>query len=531
MSDEMIDDVDFDEGFDAYSEDDSSCGIELEIGPREGRRTRRKVKARYGENVFTDELNPNDANARKKLVKSLSDRFDIEFSDEEKCELSDEIVRLADEADADKPATRTDGSAIRERELDQTPDEILDAARDLLYSPNLLQQVGHDLVTVGIAGESVLSESLYLIGTSRLNEKPLSGIVISPSASGKSHNVEKVSSLFPAESIYAATDITAQALYYLDTDELKHKFVVTGERRHGSDADGNANATLALRELMSAGKISKSVPVKSDHGMQTVRIELEGPIAFVQTTTQTEIFDEDRTRMLTLKTDDSPEQTNRVMEMHARQVAGKGVSTSEIERVRAVHHAAQRLLEPASVVIPYAEHILLAPDRIMSRRLFSQLLGCVSAVTLLHQFQRKDRDGELVATLEDYDHAYRVMRPAIRQICAPVSDGASRLHHLLLETHLPADRFDRLACQSLAGISATCAANYLNELIKVGMVKVAGDYKRGQKYEYMLMAPNHELSGVNGLISPGELRMKVNEAKQKSVKKRKPRKNPMQEMF
>ena len=50
--------------------------------------------------------------------------------------------------------------------------------------------------------------------------------------------------------------------------------------------------------MVSAGRLSKLVPLKGENGMETVLIEQEGPISFVESTTLGEIFAEDDNRML-----------------------------------------------------------------------------------------------------------------------------------------------------------------------------------------------------------------------------------------
>jgi hypothetical protein len=73
--------------------------------------------------------------------------------------------------------------------------------------------------------------------------------------------------MMPEEHLLEATDITANALYYM-VDALKHKIVSGGERKQAStnDPGGSANATLALREMMSRGRLDKYVPVSDARG-------------------------------------------------------------------------------------------------------------------------------------------------------------------------------------------------------------------------------------------------------------------------
>src|SRR5262249_26321375 len=153
-------------------------------------------------------------------------------------------------------------------------------------------------------------QALYLIGTSRLLERPASGRVFGPTASGKSYVMEKVAEMFPPEALVMATTMTPQALYHMRPGGLVHKFVVAGERSRGP-ADEVAEGTKALREMISSGRLCKLMPIKVRGEIVTVTIEQEGPIAFVESTSLTQIFDEDENRCLPLATDETPEQTRR----------------------------------------------------------------------------------------------------------------------------------------------------------------------------------------------------------------------------
>ena len=52
--------------------------------------------------------------------------------------------------------------------------------------------------------------------------------------------------------------------------------------------------------------------------MQTIVFEAEGPISYIDTTTKTELFHEDRNRTILLHTDESDDQTRKVLHALAR---------------------------------------------------------------------------------------------------------------------------------------------------------------------------------------------------------------------
>jgi hypothetical protein len=140
---------------------------------------------------------------------------------------------------------------------------------------------------------------------------------------------------------------------------------------------------------------------------ETVQIQQEGPIAYVESTTLglKEIFDEDRTRFVLLAADESQMQTSAVVAELARS-ASRPDDPDVPDSVIALHHTAQRLLRPVDVIVPFADQLAGAfpTEKLEVRRTFGQMLSFIQAVALLHQYQREqDGAGRIIAVPSDYD--------------------------------------------------------------------------------------------------------------------------------
>ena len=118
-------------------------------------------------------------------------------------------ARAAEEAASRSGPERAEDRSARA--LEATSPEIVDSAKAFLRNPDLMGELGDDLQKLGIAGENPLATTEYLIGTSRLLDKPLGGSVKAPSSSGKSYVTEIVTSIMPEEDALLATDITTNA--------------------------------------------------------------------------------------------------------------------------------------------------------------------------------------------------------------------------------------------------------------------------------------------------------------------------------
>ncbi|MCH8880046.1 MAG: hypothetical protein IID34_09200 [Planctomycetes bacterium] len=309
-------------------------------------------------------------------------------------------------ADLDKQA---------EQALAETPDAIRSEAEDMLADPNLIDLVLADIETCGVVGEQEFALTIYLLGTSRLLDNPLAGIVQGLSSTGKSFVPDQVSLLFPGEAKMKATDMTAEALYYLPTGTLMHRFVVAGERSRKQD-DTRAETTRALREMLSSRELNKVVTISPNRKQEAVQIWQPGPIAYCESTTSTTIFDEDANRCLLLASDESSDQTRRIVFAKAKRAAGQ---SSDVTQIILKHHAAQRMLRRVRIRIPYAPALaaVFPVHRPQARRAINHAFDMIGAVALLHQRQRASCDLGHGDTIEAAEYDYVVAR---RQLIDPL---------------------------------------------------------------------------------------------------------------
>ncbi len=409
-----------------------------------GKQLKVSLRVLAGEDVLEDDtIDLGKRKDRTALAERVAAAAEVPVEDVEA-----ELLRIAEERRAALEPRGDDGPADDLAEqtraaLEQTDQDVREEAEQLLADPALLERIQADIESVGVAGEEDLRLTLYLVGTSRLLPRPLAAIVQGQSSSGKSYTVEKVASLFPPESVVLATQMTPQSLFHARPGSLSHRWVVAGERSRVEN-DDRAEATRALREMLSAGRLTKMMPAKVNGEIQTVTIEQEGPIAFVESTTSARVFEEDANRCVMLSTDERRSQTRTILRRLALHASGK--VQSDRPRVQARHHALQRLLERRTIVIPFAERLAdlleVFADRVECRRAYPQLLALVQASALLHQRQRRtDQDGRLIAEPADYGVAARLLSgPLARTIGESLSDPARRfLDRVLGEVDDPID--------------------------------------------------------------------------------------------
>lgn len=353
-----------------------------------------------------DKLDPTSARSRSVFLNRVREK--LPQLNEEQIEQFDKyLVHQAIERPAPRiaAAEEDDPSQASDDALSKMPAEIVTEAREMLRVPELLSVVAKDIAQLGVVGESNQALTVFLLAISRLLAKPFSAITQGTSSSGKSFVADRVGQLIPPECKVMATSLTPNALYYMPPGSLRHRVVFAGERSRIED-DERAEATRGLREMLASGWLRKAIPVKDGNGnFETKLIEQRGPIAYIESTTLGTIFDEDRNRMLLLASDDSPEQTRRVLDAIGQRYADP--ASRDDERTITRHHAAQRLLRRVVVRIPFAGALAAAMPANLpeSRRAIEQALAVVQAIALLHQFQRHDNPqhgATIAATVDDY---------------------------------------------------------------------------------------------------------------------------------
>jgi hypothetical protein len=350
------------------------------------------------------------------------------------------------------------------------PADVVDAAKRLLDHPDLIDQISADIEELGVVGEKRLGLLLFLAGVSAQLLRPLAVITRGASSSGKSFLAEQVSRLFPPEIVLRATSLTPNALYYFPPGELRHRWVLAGERSRISN-DEAAEATRALREMIEAGKLSKGLPIKEGDRIVTRMINQDGPIAYTESTTAADIDEEDANRTLRVNTDESENQTRRIL--HATASAASGQTRHDVDCMLAVHHAVQRMIPRVDVVIPFADAIagLYPTARLENRRDFRHLLQLVKAVGLL-RFRQRNRDdaNRVIATFDDYDVAERLAREPLGAASSGLTPGARTMLETIRREYLD-NEFTTTDVKRLGGASPRTLENRLLQLNSAGVVE------------------------------------------------------------
>lgn len=391
-------------------------------------------------------------------------------------------------------------------------------ALEFLRHSDLVSGVLEDMDRLDYVGEERSKLLAYLIGVSRKLERPLSGVVVSQSAAGKSTLTGAAQALTPPEEVVQVSRLTPQALGYMPKEYLKHKLLIIEERAGGQAADYSLRVLQSQRRLVSATVVKDPQTGR----MTTIKIDVEGPIAYLETTTDPAINHENATRCFELGLDESEEQTRRIHERQRQSRTLDGVARRE--RSQAIcdrHHRAQRLLEPVRVIVGYVHHLRFPARWLRTRRDHERFLCLLETIAFLHQHQRVGgtfvEDGVtfryVEATSADYRLAYDLAREVLGATLHELSRDAQELmaciRALVAEMggggDPSAQMFTRRVLRSRIDWHDKRLRAVLQELVEMEyLAAVSGS--QGRTYHYRLLAHEEGAQAILAeLTTPDEL--------------------------
>ena len=475
-------------------------------------RLRALFVASRGPQVYSEKLDLHSQRARALNASQLVRAFEISRPEAER-HLSLVLKAALEWVDSQK----TEGSSLRKKAPVLNDAEKTEGLA-FLKRADLVQSILKDCEALGFVGEEKAKLLGYLIGLSRKLPKPLSGIVVSQSGAGKSSLTELVEQLTPPEDVLLYSRLTPQALYYMNHD-LKGLLLILEERAGGESAD------YSIRTLQSRQKLRLAAPIKDPvtGKMTTQCYEVEGPVAYLETTTNPYLNPENSSRCFELFMDESEEQTRRIQSQQKRQRLFSDEDLDELcERIKQKHHNAQRLLKPLKVFIPYAEQIDFPSQWLRTRRDNERFLCLIEVIAFLHQYQREQGETAagkpyVLANLDDYRLAYELAQELFASTLHELTRDARALFEITLEwarqRDLKTPQNVVFSFKDLRPIT-----KYANHRLRRAMAElVEMEYvlqvqcQNGLPAQFRLLATDLTHSGARlvGLTTPDELRERL----------------------
>jgi hypothetical protein len=377
------------------------------------------IKVIYKDNFFIDIVDLYSQKSRKLFLNRVYNQLKLN-REEVKKDLY-KIIDIIEKYQSDKKNPP-------KKEPIKISNEDKETALKYLKSPNLLKNIMLDIESLGYIGEENNKSIAYLVSISRKLTDPLSCIIISESSAGKSALSDCIERLTPPEDIVYLSTLTPKALYYMDKDHLKHKFVIIEER------EGSYESDYPIRILQSKKRLIQAIPIKdpNTNKTRTHQIEVEGPISYLETTTKSHINYENSTRCFELYLDSSQSQTSRIHQIQKESKTLIGLERRlKLTDIISKHHNMQRLLQKVNIINPYSNYINFPTKYLRTRRDHLRFLNLIEVITFLHQYQRPKKtidDTEYIeSTPKDYRIAYELYSELIQHTLSDLNKPQKEL--------------------------------------------------------------------------------------------------------
>ena len=394
-----------------------------------------------------------------------------------------------------------EGQRENENAIEETPGLLTSQQKEkgmaLLTDPELFERIEEDLEELGFVGESVNKRLMYLAASSRKMESPISLIVMSQSASGKSYLIDTVKKLMPPEDVVSLTSLSDQALNYMDDEALVGKLLTLGEAVHSEAVE------YQLREMLSSGELSRLVTLKDEKSgrMVSKMVRKKVKVAMVMSSTSTRINEENASRCFLIGADESQAQTEAIHRRQREKYSLEAYRRKEekIPPIIATHQAAGRLLAPRKIVNPFADMLTFPSSRMRTRRDHERFIDLIAAVCFLRQYQKQPsaaRESEyILCDIADYRIAYDLMNAILPSTLSELPSSALRVYQALkglIETrstqfNIPAADMwvTQRELRERSGLSHDLVKKNLRRLVEWEYVKARGS-RQGMSYRYAL---------------------------------------------
>lgn len=411
-------------------------------------------------------------------------------------ELPESILKFAAKVLALEPAQPDPSSAPKDvfevaaGALADMPPQVVEEAKQALRSPDLLDRLVKHVEVLGFCsrGTEDLVKAVLLGQAIRLTDVCSLVTVRGDAGNGKTQLVASACDTLPPEFLRSFSRISPKALVRRGQFDLKHVVVRGGERLR-NDGDGDGNATSFVRQFVSDGYLSYEVVGNEKDPSKCMSLRVDGPTAFLETTTSENIFAEDESRMISVWLSSSVTAKHTILRRILEASQGLHGSAQEMEHVKQVCWAIHRQLRPRNVQLPtggQSDELLVQVDVRASdaARKLKTVIALVKSHAVLHQHQREsDAKGNLIATSEDIEAGLRILE-SLRKAELLAKQEAAQYR---LAEAWAAFQHESFEASQLAGhceVEPKTANRWLKQWVKAGLAELKDEAKGqlGAKY-------------------------------------------------
>ncbi|MEN9488050.1 MAG: hypothetical protein RL494_315 [Bacteroidota bacterium] len=418
----------------------------------------------------------------EKLIRTLCEKWDLKLLD-----VSKTVHTFITELENYK-LERLKYPKGKEQSTFELSDEERKASKKYLSDKNLIQNLKTDFQNLGILGEDENALILFLAMASHKYENPFSVLCLAKSGIGKSYLLQKLSSCMPQNAYSFHTQISENALYYFDSNQLDGKVLFI------EDLDWTHQMLMPLATLQTQGKLIKTRATKDKDGLlHSTTFEVNAKLCLLACAYSEKNYENLSLPFLCLHLNHSQTQDIEIMNYQRKLSAGL-VDKTQIDETAQRLKCVLASLEPLGVINPFAPLIELPTDLPHPRKTLLLLLDFINVVTFFHQFQRErvvnEQTGEIYIKTdpEDIKLAFALLKTSLLRKADDLSTSGrgflSWLTKYLKEAQCA--QFTALDIRKAKTIHPRTLNRYLQELNLFHYIQIIGGNKHRGGFIYKL---------------------------------------------
>lgn len=358
-------------------------------------------------------------------------------------------------------------STKEDKKIEYSDDEVQDSL-ELLRSPNLLEMFLKDCHQqyIGRDNELIL---IKLATITRHFQVGVPIIITGTSSVGKSELLKTVLKTVDPTSKEDFTRVSRNYLLY--KAELEHRIITLFEI-HGSEDSAYLFRTALSEGELSLGTVEDDIQ-KGGNKPKDIKKSTKGLVLF-STFASASLDHELATRVILLELEHDP--------VLAKQVYQLNANTSIIndkDEISKKWQIADTLIKPKEVHIPYIKKLadLFPTDEERFMRDYKKVKYLICASALLHQYQRENNEGVIIASEEDYRLIYS-LRDLLQQnsseIAAPTIKFLRTIEKLTKDKEAPYNTTTRGKIKAELGMSDSSIKRYVKNAKEAECITVVG---------------------------------------------------------
>jgi len=367
-------------------------------------------------------------------------------------------------------------------------DDDKKSALKFLKSKILLNQLVKKLNTTGIIGEDENATILFMALASHKFSNPFSVLCLAKNGIGKSYMLQKLADCMPTGSYSFHTQISANALYYMNSYDIENKALLI------EDLEWTKEMLNPLATLQSQGKLIKTRATKNKDGMlHSTTFEVTGKLCLLACAYADKNYENLGLPFLMVYLNHSQVQDLAIMDYQRKTSAGL-INIDEIKQIQHELKCVIASLENISIINPYATLINLPNEVAHPRKSLLLLLNFIEVITYFFQYQREqftdENTGEIFIKTHpnDIELAFKLLKNSLFRKADELSTASRGFYNWLTDflTKAKTKNFTALDIRKTKSIHPRTLNNYLRELKLYNYLKIVGGNKYRGGFVYQI---------------------------------------------